>query len=421
MGKLPENIAAELKSIREEVGKEYQTKFAELDKQSSERWDEFVKSHDALDGNAVKSMLDDRVKLLDEKQDKIETAIQDRMDEFETKMQKRGGSGSPKAAALKAIDEFKLPENGTGRFSIPTKAVQVITRAGDYDADDGGVLDTPRPGVYAYPQAPLSLREMVLSGTISGMYFPYERELAGSQEGDANYQTEGSAKATMDIYTEDVVGQVATIAVTARCGTQVMNDREAFFSFLRARLGYRVQKKLNSEMVSGAGSAQIEGINTIATAYDDSHVGLISSAQKLDILRYAKNQVGLANYAANYILLHPTDWAAIETAKDGDYRYLIGDPRAGGSVPTGQGRVGSLWGLPVVTDVAQTLDDFTVGDGTASQLLMRQEMEVAVSTEDQDNFVKNLVTIRAELRALLVNYSATAHVTGDFSDSIAAT
>lgn len=46
----------------------------------------------------------------------------------------------------------------------------------------------------------------------------------------------------------------------------------------------------------------------------------------------------------------------------------------------------SIWGLPVV-------------DPRVALLLDREQVAVLVSTEDRDNFVKNMVTILAEVRA----------------------
>jgi HK97 family phage major capsid protein len=247
-------------------------------------------------------------------------------------------------------------------------------------------------------------------------------------EGDADYQggatpAEGETKPKMDVYDELVTAEVATIAVLSDVSQQLFDDRPAFISFLRGRMAYRVDRKLDREILNGTGNGtngKLPGINTIATAYDNSHIGKADSPiQALDVVRFARNQVELANFMPNYLALHPTDWAAIETKKDGDERYLVGDPKTGGS--TGIGRVGSIWGLPVITTAGQTSDEFTVGDGTASQLFMRQELTVLASTENGTNFEKNLVTLRAELRAALAHYSTLAHVTGDLSDAVAAT
>src|SRR5690606_3042581 len=112
----------------------------------------------------------------------------------------------------------------------------------------------------------LAMRDLILGGSIDGHWFKYERELAGSMEGDAGYQTEGEAKETMDIYTEMVTAETATIAVTSRVSQQVFDDRAAFISFLRGRMAYRVLRKLAREILNGAGSGNLDGINTNAAA-----------------------------------------------------------------------------------------------------------------------------------------------------------
>lgn len=422
---IPDALKAEVKALVDEIARPFNEKIRDLDQQADARWEKYLKDKDVLDGNAVKALLAERQQEAEKKATAIEKALTERMDQMEAKAKDRRapGGGDVDAEIKAALDKtpFNAHEYGNrARFTIPTKAVTTIT-----NANAGGAnFYAPGPGIREYPQMPLMLRDLVMPGTITGSHFKFERELAGSMEGDAGYQTtEGTAKATMDIYTEIVTREVATIAVTARVSQQVFDDRPAFISFLRGRMGYRLLLKLNNEILNGTGNGSngmLEGINTVATAYDNGHVTAgVTAVQALDVIRFARNQVELGFYVPNGTVLHPTTWATIETLKDGDERYLIGDPRSGGS--TGLGRVGSIWGLPVVSTPAQTADEFTVGDFNLAQLFTREEMEVLASTEDQDNFVKNLVTLRAEGRWLLAIYSALAFVTGDFSDSIAAT
>ena len=113
------------------------------------------------------------------------------------------------------------------------------------------------------------------------------------------------------------------------------------------------------------------------------------------------------------IVLNPTDWFKIETTKDTAGAYIVGNP-ADGTTPR-------LWGLPVVETPAMTVDKFLVGAFRyGAQIFDRMDARVEISTEDSDNFRKNLVTIRAEERLALAVYRPEAFVKGDFSDSLAA-
>ena len=143
---------------------------------------------------------------------------------------------------------------------------------------------------------------------------------------------------------------------------------------------------------------------TAATAF--AAPGGLVAGQMIDTVRLGMLQVALAEYPPNGVVLNPIDWAYIEMLKDGEGRYLIGNP---------QGTLSpSLWGLPVVPTQAMGVDKFLVGAfDLAAQIFDRQDATVEVSTEDQDNFVKNKVTIRAEERLALAIYREEALVYGD--------
>jgi HK97 family phage major capsid protein len=138
---------------------------------------------------------------------------------------------------------------------------------------------------------------------------------------------------------------------------------------------------------------------------------VVAFPQRFDVIRFAILQAALAELPPSGIVLHPTDWALIELTKDENGRYIIGNP-AGEAQPR-------LWGLPVVPTQAMGLDKFLVGAfSTAAQIFDRQTARVEMSTEDSDNFRKNLVTIRAEERLGLAVYRPEAFIKGDFSDAI---
>jgi HK97 family phage major capsid protein len=111
-------------------------------------------------------------------------------------------------------------------------------------------------------------------------------------------------------------------------------------------------------------------------------------------------------------VLHPSDWADIELTKTDNGQYLFTNPQNGNEP--------RLWRLPVVDTQAMTLDNFLVGAfKLGAQIFDREDANVEISTEDQDNFIKNLVTIRAEERLALAVYRPESFVKGAFTTALA--
>ena len=116
-------------------------------------------------------------------------------------------------------------------------------------------------------------------------------------------------------------------------------------------------------------------------------------------------QAILAEFPASGVVLHPTDWAAIELTKDGQGRYLIGRPQ--------DGTPARLWNLPVVETTAMAQNTFLTGAfSLGAQIFDRMAVEILISTENDKDFENNMVTIRAEERLALAVYRPQAFVTG---------
>jgi HK97 family phage major capsid protein len=76
-----------------------------------------------------------------------------------------------------------------------------------------------------------------------------------------------------------------------------------------------------------------------------------------------------------------------------------------------------LWGRPVVATQSMTEDDFLVGAFRAAATIYdRMDPEVVASSEDRDNFIKNMITVRAEERLALAVKRPAALVLGDFGN-----
>ena len=81
----------------------------------------------------------------------------------------------------------------------------------------------------------------------------------------------------------------------------------------------------------------------------------------------------------------------MQLLKDAVGNYLAGGPFVS-QAPV-------AWNLPLVTGMSIAAGNFLVGAFRfGAQVFDRLAPEVVISTEDQDNFVKNLITIRGEER-----------------------
>jgi HK97 family phage major capsid protein len=289
-----------------------------------------------------------------------------------------------------------------GRAIVEVKDITSLTT--DAAGSVGAAIQSDRRGMQVeLPQRRLTVRALLAQGNTASNSIEYEKEKLFTN--NAAPVAEGALKPQSEIQFEDATAPVRTIAHWMRASVQVLADVPALRSIIDQRLRFGYSFAEEAQLLNGSGTGQnLTGLVTAATAY--AAPGSLVASSQVDIIRLMVLQVALAEYPANGIVLNPIDWAAIEMAKDGDGRYLIGNPQ-GTLSPT-------LWGLPVVATQAMTVDKALVGAfNLAAQIFDRQDATVEVSTEDQDNFIRNKVTIRAEGRLALAIYRQAALVYGD--------
>ena len=181
-------------------------------------------------------------------------------------------------------------------------------------------------------------------------------------------------------------------------------------SYLNGRLVYGLKLKEEAQLLKGSGvGLNINGLYTQASSYLNPGV-VVSNETGIDRLRIAMLQVQLAEYDADAIVLNPIDWANIELTKDSMNRYIIANPfGVTGAV---------LWGKPVVPTQAMGLGEFLTGAfAMGAQGWDREDISVTVATQDQDDFIKNMVKILVEERVGLAVYRPEAFVKGEFSST----
>lgn len=330
-----------------------------------------------------------------------------RLADMEQKGLRGGDTMDPVSAGQTLIDagkfkSFAEDRSGPGRVTIEVKDITTLTTNAPGSA--GALLQSERRGlVVELPQRRMSIRALIAPGTTSASLIEYDREKVFTN--NADMVAEGVAKPQSELQFEDASAPVRKIAHWFRMSAEILADAPALRSVVDQRLRYGLSFKEEQQLLNGSGAGQnLSGLVTNATAY--AAPAGVTASNLMDTIRYAILQIALAEFPANGVVLNPIDWAVMETLKDGQGRYLIGDP---------QGRAtATLWGLPVVATPAMTEDKFLVGAfDLAAQIFDRQDATVTLSTEDQDNFIKNKVTILAEERLALAIYRPQSLVYGD--------
>lgn len=200
---------------------------------------------------------------------------------------------------------------------------------------------------------------------------------------------------------------VRKIAHVVHVSEEALMDSARLQGEIDGELAYGLDLVEETQLLTGNGLGEnLSGLITNATAFVAA-AGL-PNAQRLDRLRLAILQVTLNDYAADAIVLNPTDWAGIELTKDSENRYLFGVPAA----PAGP----ALWRLPVVESNSMTAGTWLVGAfQMAATLYDRMQNTLRISSEHADNFVEGMLTMKGTKRVALAVKRPTSLVTGNFT------
>lgn len=305
-----------------------------------------------------------------------------------------------------------LTRQATGqRVGIETRAI-LTNATTDADGSVGDMITPYRDRPVPLAKRGLTIRNLVPIVQVDGNGVEYPRVKAVNNNA-ASQAGEGAAKAESDMQVELVSVPIRTIAHYMLASRQVLDDAPQLRDLVDGELLYGLKLEEEDQLLNGDGNGHnLNGIYTQATAFSAGGA-TIANPNQLDAILYAALQISLADFPATGIVLHPSDWTAMRGLKDADGKYLLGDP--------GDAAEPRLFGLPVVATKAMTAGDFLVGDfAGCATIYDRWQARIEISTEDSDNFRKNLVTLLAEERIGMTVKRTAGFVKGTFSAAISA-
>ena len=241
----------------------------------------------------------------------------------------------------------------------------------------------------------LGVRDLFSEEAISGNSYTYFR--MGATDLPANFDgttAQGAEKPQIHPTYTPVTAALVKKAAHLKETDELLNDAPYLESVVRGRGIYELRKVIESYLVS----------NILSTSGIDVTV---NTGISFDNLLKAKMAVNAnTGYDADAVIINPADLQTLLLTKDGANgtgQYMMGGPAY---APYGNGAYGAylpIWGMKVVATSAIAQGTALVGafKSCASVITKAGEgFRVEVANQNEDDFVKNMVTVRIEERLL---------------------
>lgn len=300
-----------------------------------------------------------------------------------------------------ALQPGQTPGSG---FKLRVEANTLSGQGGSPPENQDTLVQTDRragivPGAFRV----LRVRDLIPTVPTTSNAWQFVRELLFTNA--AAETAEGAAKPEMTLTFEDVTVNIRTIAHFIKASNQILADAPALRAYIDGRLRYGVELREEQQIIAGNGVGQ--NLSGMTAAGNFTAFTPTSGETAIDSISRMKYAILGADWTPTGILLNPADWGAIERLKTGDNAYLVGD--AFGQI------VPRMWGLPVVVSNSLTAGKALVADfSTSYEYVERQAVVVDVGYVN-DDFTKNLVTIRAEKRGALATIRPASVRYGDLT------
>jgi len=342
----------------------------------------------------------------------------ERMDAMEVANKKQFSQSKPmtfKSALSEALEGGAIESLTKGNSRSASLTIKAdMTIGADFT---GEVIPADRVPGYKYdPTRPVHIRQLIPQGSTASDVVRFVKESGYSNGAAATAEGTTLTQSDFDMTASDA--NVRKIGTYFRISEEMLADTPQLTSYLSARAPEKLLEVEDTQILSGNGSApNLSGIITDAADFDVSSGGefyqSVDNANEFDVLVAALNQLSIANYNADTILLNPTDFHKILLLKDSTNAYLK-DQVYAGLQP-------NFMGVRVILNTAITAGTFLVGNfGVGSQLWVRDNVNVEFFREDGTNVRDGFVTVRVSERVALTNYLPNAFVNGTFSTAIAA-
>ena len=360
-------------------------------------------------------------------------AIEKAMEKFDGQLSEAGKVSTEAKAEVKALAEkfdASITELAQKMDSAKKESVELLTAGAEFVKSEqfkqlingnvekvrlevkntvigngNTVLPAQNAGVIAGNFLPLTIRQLFGAIPVSSNAIDSLRE--ASFTNDAAEVSEGAAKPESDATFEQYTVNIKTVAHWIKVSNQLLQDAPAITAYIDTRLRDGLAQRIDAQLLNGNGtSPNLSGLTDSGnfTAYTAT-----SGDNLVDAINRAKWALWATGNTPDTVIINPADWGAMEIARESGATgmYLMG--------MAGQALQPNLFGLRVVPSNHMGTGKFLVGSINASTALYTRAGAVVEMGYVNDDFTKNLVTIRAEERLGLGVERPSGILYGDFS------
>ena len=224
---------------------------------------------------------------------------------------------------------------------------------------------------------------------ISGNAITYFTEGAFESQSGIGTTAQNAKKPQVSTSFAGTTLALSKIAAWLKETDEILADASFLASEVQNSLMHQVGKAEDAYVINAIGST----VGIGAATYDGTTKTFADGI--LDAIMKVKSD---SAYDASVVILNPADIVTLMTAKDSNKQYYGGGYFVGAYGNGGYGIPTAIWGVPVYASSAVAQGSALVAAKEAVKTWRKGGMDVAIAAENEDDFLYNRVTLRAEVR-----------------------
>ncbi len=224
---------------------------------------------------------------------------------------------------------------------------------------------------------------------ISGNAITYFTEGAFESQSGIGTTAQNNKKPQVSTSFTSTTLALSKVAAWLKETDEILADASFLATEVQNSLMHQVGKAEDAYVINAIGST----VGIGAATYDGTTKTFADGI--LDAIMKVKSD---SSFDASVVILNPADIVTLMTAKDSNKQYFGGGYFVGAYGNGGYGIPTAIWGVPVYASSAVAQGSALVAAKEAVKTWRKGGMDVAIAAENEDDFLYNRVTLRAEVR-----------------------